>query len=136
MRDRRVARRRLPSLRTSFLGLAGTALVALAVPDAGAHERDFTLSRDWHLPYQGENEIESRTFWKTKPNDIVQELEYEYGVTDHFALEPGLEFVHRNSEEFELEAAEIELRFNFREFDFHKLLPAMNLEYERRIKTD
>src|SRR5262249_39743211 len=65
--------------------VAGSLL--LVVPAlARAHERDFTLSRDWHLPYAGENEIESRTFWQTKHNDWVQQFEYEYGVTDHIAL--------------------------------------------------
>ena len=58
------------------------ALLALA-GRASAHERDFTLSRDWHLPYAGEHEIE--------------------------------------------------LRFNFLDFGYGKLLPAFNLEYEHRV---
>src|SRR5262245_61219753 len=111
-------------------------LLLLASATARAHERDFTLSRDWFLPYKGENEIESRTFWKTKPNDLVQQFEYEYGITDHFAIEPGLEFKHPNSERFELEAIEMELRFNFLEFDYNKLLPAFNLEYERVVEDE
>jgi len=59
-------------------GAAAGALALLALGGrASAHERDFTLSRDWHLPYAGENEIESRTFWDPRPNDVAQLFEYE-----------------------------------------------------------
>src|SRR6185503_235878 len=79
---------------------------------------------------------ESRTFWKDRPNDLVQQFEYEYGITDNFGIEPGVLFHKRNADSFELESADMELRFNFREFDFDKLLPAINFEYERRIEDD
>jgi hypothetical protein len=121
--------------RRALVPLVSGSLLLAAPAIARAHERDFTLSRDWHLPYKGENEIEARSFWQTKHNDFVQQFEYEYGVTDHFAIEPGVEFKKPNGEEFEIEAAEVELRMNFLEFDYDKLLPAMNLEYERRIKS-
>lgn len=116
------------------IAVAGVAF-ALA-SGAHAHERDFTLSRDWYLPYQGEHEVESRTFWQLQPNDLVQQFEYEYGVTDHFAIEPGVIFKKPNADHFDLEAIDFELRVNFFEFDFDKLLPAFNLEYERRIEDD
>lgn len=110
--------------------------LALLSDRATAHERDFAFSRDWHLPYAGEHEIEARTFWQLKPNDLVQQFEYEYGITDHVAIEPGLTFNKRNADSFELEAADFELRLNAFEFAYDKLLPALNLEYERRIEDD
>jgi hypothetical protein len=110
----------------------GLALVACA-GRASAHERDFTLSRDWHLPYAGEHEIESRTFWDPKPNDVSQLFEYEYGITDHIAIEPGVKFLKPNADTFKLKMVECELRFNFRDFAFNTLLPAFNLEYEHRV---
>jgi hypothetical protein len=137
-RDPVAARRRVAPRRALAAGalLGPLALSAFLSPSARAHERDFTLSRDWHLPYKGENEIESRSFWQPKPNDVFQQFEYEYGITDHFAIEPGLTFKKPNADAFELEEAEVELRFNFLEFGFDKLLPAFNLEYERRIEDD
>jgi len=117
--------------RSRFVALG---LLGLVAPTALAHERDFTLSRDWHLPYQGEHEIEARSFWRPKPNVVRQQLEYEYGVTEHFAIEPGLTFKKPNGDSFELEDVEFELRFNFLEFGFDKLLPAFNVEVEHRIE--
>ena len=121
--------RRPPFSRTSAGALALVACTGLA----SAHERDFTLSRDWHLPYAGENEFESRTFWDPKPNDLAQQFEYEYGVSDHFAIEPGVKLLKPNGDDFELKVVECEFRFNFRDFDYGKLLPAFNIEYEHRV---
>src|SRR5262245_14078333 len=115
------------------LATTGAAALLALAGRASAHERDFTLSRDWHLPYAGENEIESRTFWDPKPNDLVQQFEYEYGFTDHFAIEPGVKFLKFNGDDFKLKMVDCELRFNFREFAFNTLLPAFNVEYEHRV---
>jgi hypothetical protein len=117
-----------------FLRPAAGALALLALAGrASAHERDFTISRDWHLPYAGEHEIESRTFWDPKPNDVSQLFEYEYGITDHFAIEPGVKFLKFNADSFKLKMVECELRFNFLDFAYDKLLPAFNVEYEHRV---
>lgn len=104
---------------------------------AAAHERDFTFSRDWHLPYAGENEIESRSFYDPRPGDFAQQFEYEYGITQHVAIEPGIKFMTVGSDPFRLTSADIELRTNYLEFAYNKLLPALNLEYERQLhETD
>jgi hypothetical protein len=114
--------------------LAGV-VALLTIPGlASAHERDFTISRDWQLPYAGENEIESRSFYDPRPGDFAQLFEYEYGVTDHFAIEPGIKFMTVGSDPFQLTSAEIEGRFNFLDFAYQKLLPALNVEYERQLK--
>jgi hypothetical protein len=115
----------------STLALAGVAGLA---GGARAHERDFTISRDWHLPYAGENEIESRTFWDPRPNDLVQQFEYEYGITDKIAIEPGLKFMKVGSDPFQVTGADCEVRFNFLDYAVNKFLPALNVEYERQLK--
>jgi len=98
---------------------------------ASAHEREYTLSRDWFLPYKGESEVESRTFWDTRHNDITQQFEYEYGVTDWFAIEPGLEIREKeDGGEYEIEDFELEFRFHFWQFAYDRFLPAMNVEFE------
>ncbi|MCE9593768.1 MAG: hypothetical protein K8S98_06210 [Planctomycetes bacterium] len=98
---------------------------------ASAHEREFTQSRDWFLPYQGEHEIELRNFFDTNTGDYKGQLEYEYGVTSWFAIEPGIEIKEKPNGEYEVEGAELEFRFHFLEFDYDKWLPALNVEYEQ-----
>jgi len=116
--------------------LPAAAAVATLVPSAAAHEREYTLSRDWFLPYQGEHEIESRTFWDTRHGNATQEFEYEYGVTDWFAIEPGVEFKHDDEKDFEMEGVEMELRFHFGTFSYGRVLPALNLEYEHPLEDE
>ena len=112
-------------------------LCLVASPFASAHEREFTLSRDWFLPYKGEHEIESRTFIDTTHGEWLQEFEYEYGVTDWFAIEPGIEIQEKpGSSEIEIEGVELELRFHFLEFEYGKILPALNVEYEHPSESD
>jgi len=112
------------------------ATLLLASP-ALAHEREFTLSRDWFLPYKGESEIESRTFVDTSHGEWLQEFEYEYGVTDWFAVEPGIEIAEKpGSSEIEVEGVDLELRFHFGTFDYGKVLPALNVEYEHPSESD
>jgi hypothetical protein len=124
-------------LRARFLAIpAAAAAVLLLAPAGRAHEREFTLSRDWFLPYQGEHEIESRTFWDTSHGNAVQEFEYEYGITDWFAIEPGVEFIHDDEKDFEMEGVELELRFHFWSFDYDRILPAFNIEYEHALESD
>ena len=105
----------------TFVGLAGR---------ADAHHRDFTFLRDWFLPYAGENEIESRTSYIDSMRSFSQEFEYEYGVSEHFAIEPGIEFHQQTGEDLHLEGWDTELRFNFGEFAYNQILPALNVEYE------
>ena len=46
--------------------LTGIALaVSFAASVCSAHEREFTQSRDWFLPYKGEHELEWRSFVDT-----------------------------------------------------------------------
>ena len=110
-------------------------LLLLTVP-AAAHEREFTRSRDWHLPYEGEHEFELRSFIDTTHGDWRAQVEYEYGVTRHFAIEPGLEVKENEEGETEIEAAELELRFNFLEYERFRWLPAFNLEYEHPFEDE
>lgn len=109
--------------------VAGLATLLLAAPLASAHEREFTLSRDWFLPVRGESEIESRTFVDTTHGVTTQEFEYEYGVTDWFGIEPGIQFVNEG-DHFELDAVDVEARFHFGQFAYDRFLPALNVEYE------
>ncbi len=117
--------------------IPATALL-LASP-AFAHEREFTLSRDWFLPYQGESEIESRTFVDTTHGQWLQEFEYEYGITDWFAIEPGIGIAPQgesDDNDLHVDEADVELRFHFLQFDYGKILPALNVEYEHPFDSD
>lgn len=123
--------------RGSVRPIASAAALLTLSALAAAHERDFTISRDWHLPSVGENEIESRSFWDPRPGDFVQQFEYEYGITEHIAIEPGIKFMTVGSDPFRLSGADIELRTNYFDFAYDRLLPALNLEYERQLhETD
>lgn len=122
----------MPSLLRTLA--AATCAAALLPSTARAHEREYTLSRDWFLPYQGEHELESRTFWNTHTGDFTQVIELEYGVTEWFAIEPGIEFVHNDKEELEAEGLEIEFRFHWLEFAYEKFLPALNIELEQPLE--
>lgn len=115
---------------TSKIFLATVAILLLAAPFALAHEREYTLSRDWFLPYKGESEIESRSLWDTRHGIVTQEFEYEYGVTDWFGIEPGIAFVKEGDENLQVDAVDCELRFHFWKFAYDRFLPALNVEYE------
>lgn len=112
--------------------LLGTALAG----SAQAHHRDFTFLRDWYLPYKGEREIESRTSIENKTKAVDQEVEFELGITDHFAIEPGIAFHQEPGEKTHIDAWDVELRFNFLDFEYNKLLPALNIEYENPSDPD
>jgi hypothetical protein len=108
----------------------------LAPTLAQAHERDFSFLRDWFLPYKFEREIEYR-YTHVKAGDFnAHELEYEYGITPHFAIEPGIEFVKEQGGKFHVDGYDTELRFNFGEFKTNTLLPALNVEYEHPVDKD
>jgi hypothetical protein len=113
-----------------FLTLAGLAPATLA------HEREFTLSRDWFIPYPGELELELRNFFDTDHGDYSAQFEVEYGISKHFAIEPGIEIAKNEDDEYEIEGAELELRFNFGEFAYDRWLPALNVEYEHPSESD
>jgi hypothetical protein len=112
---------------------AGLALLCLA---ASAHEREFTQSRDWFLPYKGEHEFELRNYIDTSNGGYKGQVEYEYGVTDWFAVEPGFEIIEKEDGKFEAEAAELELRFHWLEFAYERWLPALNVEYEHPFEDE
>jgi hypothetical protein len=124
-------------LRTALAAAAAAALfAAFAADDARAHERDFTLSRDWRLPAQHEHELESFTFWDPRPNDLVQELEVDYGITSHASFEPGVRWTKPNADRLELSNVDADLLFSFRSFGYDKLLPAFGLGYDYRLHDD
>ncbi len=122
------------------IGLAWITLISggflFAAPRAGAHHRDFTLSRDFFLPYKGEKEIESRSHFFNKTKQYVQEFEFEYGITDHIAFEPGIMYVRDNGEELKYEGFDGELRLNFGDFHYDRILPALNFEFEKPKNED
>jgi hypothetical protein len=104
---------------------------------AYAHEREFTQSRDWFLPYKGESEMELRNFFDTTNGQYRGQFEYEYGITNWFAVEPGVEWEEKEDKnEIEVEGAELELRFHTGEFGYDKILPALNLEYEQPLHNE
>jgi hypothetical protein len=113
---------------------AAVGLCALALParQAQAHYRDFSFSRDWFLPFPGEKEFESRTKWVQKDEELEEELEFEYGVSEHFAIEPGIAFHKEKGTDLKYDGWDAELRFNAGTFKTGKVLPAMNVEYEKR----
>ena len=105
-------------------------VVMLAPIRAQAHERDFTLMRDWHLPYQYEREIEYRMTHRDAGDFTAHEVEFEYGINPHFAIEPGIEFVKEEGGDLHVDGYDMEFRFNFGEFKTNRMLPALNVEYE------
>ncbi len=112
-------------------GLALALFVGMGVASsAHAHHRDFTFIRDWYLPFAGEREIESRTSYEPKTKALQQEFEFEMGLTKNFAIEPGIGFHQEPGNKTHLDEWDIELRFNFMDFAYNKVLPAINLEYE------
>lgn len=123
-----------PATRLSIACVLPAAL--LVAPRAAAHEKDFTRSIDWELPSRGEREFEGWTRFSPRSNDLEQLLKFEYGVTDHFAIEPAVEFTKANADAFKLEAAELEAYVNFRDFGFWKLLPALEGEIERVVRHE
>jgi hypothetical protein len=101
-----------------------------SVRRAEAHHRDFVFLRDWYLPFAGENEIEFRMTHVNRNNEYSHEIEFEHGVTDHFAIEPGIEWHQQDAERVHLDGMDVELRFNFGEAAMNKPLFALNVEYE------
>ncbi|GEM_PF-3423634 len=119
-----------------YAAIAACTAVAGLVTRAEAHHRDFTFIRDWYLPFAGEKELESRTSYSAKDQTWIQEFEFELGITDHFAIEPGIEF-HRDSEEdWHIDGYDVELRFNFLNFAYNTILPALNVEYEHPVDEE
>src|SRR4249920_2237528 len=113
--------------------LACVALVTCFVANmrmAEAHHRDFVFLRDWYLPFAGENEIEYRLTHNNRNNEFLHEIEFEHGITDHFAIEPGIEWHQQDGEKFHLDGFDVELRFNFMKAAMYTVLPALNVEYE------
>jgi hypothetical protein len=110
--------------------------VAGLAPATFAHEREFTLSRDWFIPYPGELELELRNFFDTSNGEYAAQFEVEIGITKHFAIEPGIEIAENEEGDYEVEGSELELRFNFGEFAYDKWLPALNVEYEHPSESD
>ena len=76
-------------MRTSRLVIFTAAILGLLVAGSGtasAHHRDFVFLRDWYLPFAGENEIEYRMSHFNRANVFVHQVEFELGITDHFAI--------------------------------------------------
>lgn len=103
---------------------------------ASAHHRDFVFLRDWYLPFAGENEVEYRFTHNNRLNEMIHEVEFEHGVTNHFAIEPGIEWHQQDAEKLHLDGFDVELRFNFGEAQMNKPLFALNAEYERPFAND
>src|SRR5262245_29728060 len=96
------------AMRSPLLRLLAPPAFACAFGESSsAHEREFTQSRDWHLPFRGEHEFELRSFFDTSHGDFRGQIEYEYGVTSHFAFEPGIEIRENEDDHYEVEAAEV-----------------------------
>lgn len=106
-----------------------------SVRRAEAHHRDFVYLRDWYLPFAGENEVEYRITHNNRNNEFLHEVEFEHGVTDHFAIEPGIEWHQQDAEKLHLDGFDVELRFNFLEFKENAVLPALNVEWEHPFDT-
>lgn len=116
----------------SYAHRAALLLAALFVSAgvAQAHHRDFVFLRDWYLPYAGENEVEYRLQHENRNNVFIHEVEFEHGVTDNFAIEPGLEWHQEDGEKLHLDGMDVELRFHFGQEKLNTPLFALNAEYE------
>lgn len=112
------------------LAVAGVLLLPCL---AGAHERDFTLLRDWMLPYAGEREIEYRMTHAPNLDFWAHDVEFEYGVNKHFAIEPGVGFVQEDGGKLHVDGYDMEFRFSFGEFKKNVFLPALNVEIEHPV---
>ncbi len=120
----------------NFLRSTSFAVFAVvAASSARAHEREFTQSRDWFIPYPGEFEVESRNFFDTSHGLYTTQVEVECGITKHIAIEPGVEISETSPDHFDVTAFDAELRTNFGEFAYDKLLFAFNLEYENPVQS-
>jgi len=118
------------------LGAAVVGLFCSSVRSAEAHHRDFVFLRDWYLPYANENEMEYRLTHNNRMNEFLHEVEFEHGITDHFAIEPGIEWHQQDAEKFHLDGMDVELRFNFGEAKMNAILPALNVDYEQPFDTE
>jgi hypothetical protein len=110
------------------------AAVVSAAPAARAHERDFVLSRDWQQAFRGELELESFTAWQPRTKDLAQTFKFEHGISDHVQIEPEVTGVRENGDRFRAESFALETYFNFGTFGYDKLLPSLNVEYERHVQ--
>src|SRR5689334_13812668 len=91
----------------AVFALAFTALVAAP---AGAHERFFTYTYDWFTPAKDEKEVE---LWWTQKNGGVADgqVEFEYGVTDRYAVAPYLLLKREHGGAFSVEGWKLEQRY-------------------------
>ncbi len=80
--------------------------------------------------------MEYRLTHNNRNNEFVHEFEFEHGITDHFAIEPGIEFHQQDAEKVHLDGFDIEARFNFGQAKVNQILPALNLEYEHPFDTE
>lgn len=126
----------MADVRRGALGAFALGSFLLGPAIAGAHERDFTFLRDWYLPYKHEREVEFRYTGIKGGNFHSYETEFEYGINEHFAIEPGIEFVQEEGGKLHVDGYDTELRFNFGDFQTNKLLPALNVEYEHPVDPD
>jgi hypothetical protein len=115
-------------------GVLGIALLS-ALP-ADAHRRDFPNTYDWRQPSKGEMEIESNTQYKGGDNSTKQALEFEYGVTDRFAVAPYVVFEREAGGNLRYHEWKVETRYQLGKYKTNRILTGLYLEYAQERSED
>lgn len=97
---------------------------------AQAHRRDFPYTNDWRQPSKGEKEFEVKTSYRGRDNQVVQQFELEYGVTERFMVAPYVFFAKNTGDKnLRYTGFKLETRYQLGEFKRNAVLPGLYLEY-------
>ncbi len=115
------------------IGAAALSLLTIVagVQQAQAHQRDFPFTYDWRQPAKGEKEIELHSRYRERDRSFEQQIEFEYGVTDRFAIAPYIVFEKEAGEDLEYAEWKLEARYQIGDYKLNTVLPGLYLEYEQ-----
>jgi len=105
--------------------------IGVGTRPARASERDFPFTYDWLQAFKGEREIALHSRYRARGRVFTQLVEFEYGVTNRFAIAPYVEFEREGSGRLRYEAAKLEARYQLGAYRFGRILPGLYLEYEQ-----
>jgi len=112
------------------MALAGLLVGVAASPPAHAHRRDFPFTYDWRQPSKGEKEIELHTRYRGRDNSFRQQIEFEYGITDRWAIAPYLVFNKGSGDDsLKYDGWKLETRYQLGEYKTGRVLSGLYLEY-------
>jgi hypothetical protein len=96
---------------------------------AQAHERYFVYTYDWFTPTRFEKEIELH-YTQYRNGDALGQIEFEYGMTERWAIAPYLLF-EKEGDTTKFVGAKLENRYRFGDFALKRILPAAYLEVKK-----